>query len=166
MAGPGFETKETSPHLLLGAQDKRLGTEQDQLPCGSTGTSSGNCQETETCMVRACHTPRQPLQNHPLGHLGGWATLLSAEEMLDGQHQRVDIYMPTPELPTSCRKDRKKKDLFRVVLHLHLSLNRVGHFFLAYLYSFSPFTCIFSKPLPICPVLAVANTWFLCRPPE
>ena len=33
-----------------------LGAEQDQLPCGSTGTSSGNCQETETCMVRACRT--------------------------------------------------------------------------------------------------------------
>ena len=33
----------------------------------STVTSSGNCQETETCMVRACHTPRQLLQNHPLG---------------------------------------------------------------------------------------------------
>ena len=42
-------------------------------------------------MVRACHTPRQPLQNHPSGHLGGWATPWSAEEMLDGQHQRVDI---------------------------------------------------------------------------
>ena len=39
------------------------GTEQDQLPCGSTGTSSGNCQERKTCMVRACHTPWQPLKN-------------------------------------------------------------------------------------------------------
>ena len=35
----------------LGAQDEQLSAEQDQLPCGSTGTSSGNCQETETCMV-------------------------------------------------------------------------------------------------------------------
>ena len=42
-------------------------------------------------MVQACHTPQQPLQNHPLGHLGGWAMLWLAEEMLDGQHQRVDI---------------------------------------------------------------------------
>ena len=35
-----------------------------------------NCQETETCMVRACHVPRQPLQNHPPRHpmFGGWAT--------------------------------------------------------------------------------------------
>ena len=33
---------------------------------------------------------RQPLQNHPSGHLGGWATSCSAEEMLDGQHQSVD----------------------------------------------------------------------------
>ena len=56
---------------------------------GSTGASSGNCQKTETCMVRACHTPRQPLQNHPSRHLGGWATPWSAEEMMDGQHQRV-----------------------------------------------------------------------------
>ena len=42
-------------------------------------------------MVRACHTARQPLKNHPSGHLGGWATPLSADETLDGQHQRVDI---------------------------------------------------------------------------
>ena len=68
-----FETlvpKETSQHLLLGAKDHRLGAEQDQLSWGSTGTSSGNWQQTETCMVRARHTPRQPLQNHPSGHLG------------------------------------------------------------------------------------------------
>ena len=38
-----------------------------------------------------CHTLQQPLQNHPLGHLGGRTTPWSAEEMLDGQHQRVDI---------------------------------------------------------------------------
>ena len=45
--------EETSAHFLLGAQqDQRLGAEQDRLPCGSTGTSSGNCQEVETRMVR------------------------------------------------------------------------------------------------------------------
>ena len=55
----------------------------------SEGSSSGNCQETETCMVRACHTPQQPLQNHPTRHLGGWT--MSAEKMLDGQYQSVDI---------------------------------------------------------------------------
>ena len=54
-------------------------------------------QETETCMVRACDTPQQPLRNHPQsqnhssGHLGGWSTLCYAEKVLDGQHQRVDI---------------------------------------------------------------------------
>ena len=31
-------------------------------------------QEMETCMVRACHTLRQPLHTHPSGHLGGWMT--------------------------------------------------------------------------------------------
>ena len=39
-------------------------------------------------------------------------------------------------------------------------------FFLAYFYPSGPFTCIFPEPLPISPVLAVANTWFLCRPAE
>ena len=57
--------EKTSPHVLLEAQDQRLGAEQDQLPCGPAGTSSGNCQETETCLVRARHTPRQPLQTEP-----------------------------------------------------------------------------------------------------
>ena len=32
----------------LGAQNQRLGAEQDKFPSGSTGTSSGNCQETES----------------------------------------------------------------------------------------------------------------------
>ena len=91
---PGFRNQvheESSLYLLLGAQDQRLGAEQDQLPRGSTGTFSGNCQKTETFMVRACHTPRQPLQNHPSGHFRGWATPWSAEEMLDAQRRRVDI---------------------------------------------------------------------------
>ena len=48
----------------------------------------------QTCVVRACHTPRQPLQIHSTGHLGGWATPLSAEETLDGQYQRVDNPCP------------------------------------------------------------------------
>ena len=76
--------EETSPHLLRGAQVQRLSAEQDQLPCRYTGTSSGSC------LVRTCHTPGQSLQNHPSGHLGRWATPWSAEEMLDGQQQRVD----------------------------------------------------------------------------
>ena len=80
-----------SPHLLHGAQVQRVSAEQYQLSCGSTGTSSGNFQGREICMIWACHTPRQPRQNHPSGYLGGWATPCSAEEMLDGQHQRVDI---------------------------------------------------------------------------
>ena len=48
-------------------------------------TSSGLWQETEACMVRACRTQRQPLQNRPSGHLGGWATPWTAGEVLDGR---------------------------------------------------------------------------------
>ena len=66
--------EETSPHLLLGTQDQRLGAEQDQLPCGSTGTSSGDCQMTETC--------RAPWRMGDVvlgrGHASRWTTYISA----------------------------------------------------------------------------------------
>ena len=64
-------------------------------------------RETVTYTVRACHTPRQPLQNHPSGHLGGWATSWLAKEMLDGQHQRVDI----PALARNAHKGLPRKRL-------------------------------------------------------
>ena len=50
-----------------------------------------------------------------------------------------------------------------VAIHATLSAR---DFLLTYFYPSDPFTCIFSKPLPIFPVLAVAKTWFLCRPAE
>ena len=61
------DAEKLPPHLLLGVKQRRLGAGQDQLPCGSTETFSSNCQETESCTVRKCHTPRQPLQNHLSG---------------------------------------------------------------------------------------------------
>ena len=48
----------------------------------------------------------------------------------------------------------------------YIAIHTARDFFLAYFYPSGPFTCIFSKPLPIFPVLAVTNTWFLCRPAE
>ena len=68
-----------------------LGGGQDQVPCGATETSPGNCQEKETSMARARHTTQQPLYNRSSGNLGGWTTPWSAEEMLDGQHQRLRL---------------------------------------------------------------------------
>ena len=58
-------------------------------------------------MVQACHRPQQPLQNHPSRHLGGWATPWSAEEMLDGHHQRVD----TPALSRTAHNGLLQKSL-------------------------------------------------------
>ena len=75
---------------LIGALDQQLGAEQDLLlwlhrslfqPLSRDGNLQG----------LACHTPQQPPQNHPSGHVGGWTTTWAAEEMLGGQHQRVDI---------------------------------------------------------------------------
>ena len=79
---PGFRgqvPEETSTHLLLGAQDHRLGAEQDQLPCGPTGTFSGNWR----LALFEDHKPHL-LQNCPSWHLGR----RSAEKMLDGERQR------------------------------------------------------------------------------
>ena len=78
----------TSSHLE--ARDKQLGVKQDHLPCRPTGTSSGNHRRTETWMVHACHV-QWLLQCYLPWHLGRWATPWLADEMLDGQHQRVDI---------------------------------------------------------------------------
>ena len=48
---------------------------------------------------------------------------------------------------------------------IHATLT-VRNFFIAVICPSGPFNCIFSKPLPISSVLAVANTWFLRRPAE
>ena len=108
-----FETKcmRKSFHinLLLGAEDQRLGAEQDQLPCWSTWTSSGNCQETETCKFRA---------NHPSGHLGQWAKPWSAEEMLDGHRQRVDNPAHARTAYMDFRHKRLEEDVCWIVSHV------------------------------------------------
>ena len=131
--------EETSPYLPLGAQDQQLGVKQDQFPCGSTGTSSGNCQETDTCMVWAFNTPQQSLQNHPSGHLG-WVMPWLAEEMLEGQHQRVDI----PDHGRTAHKGVLQKsleqDLCWIVPYVHRmtqSVNKLYIFIYIYLYKIS-----------------------------
>ena len=109
-----FETKCMRTFLrisFLGAQDQRMGAEEAQLPCGSTGIFSGKRQETETCTIQACHTPRQPPRNHPSEHLGEWATSRSAEEMLDGQHQRVDITAHARTAHKDLLQQRLEEDL-------------------------------------------------------
>ena len=104
-----LSSEETSSHLQVAVQDQRLGAEQDQLPSGSTGTSSGNCQETESCMVSACHTLRQPL---PKTILQG--TLESGRRRGRQRNCWMDnikewTSLPMLELLTraSCRKDWK-----------------------------------------------------------
>ena len=86
-----------------------------RLPCRSTGTASGNCRETETCMVPACHTPRQPPLNHSSGHHAGWATPRSADEMQHRQHQRVDILVHARTAHKDLLQKRLEEDLCRIV---------------------------------------------------
>ena len=73
---------------------------QKLLPCGPTGTSSGNCQEMESGMVWACH---MPLENHPSGRL--------REEMLNGQHYGVDILAHARTAHNGFLQTRLEEDL-------------------------------------------------------
>ena len=65
----------------------KLVAEQDQLPYGSAGTSSGSCQEMETCMVRGKSHAMTASIKPPFRYCGGWAMPWSVEEMLDGPHE-------------------------------------------------------------------------------
>ena len=117
---PGFWNQvpqEISLHHWLEAQDHWLGR--------STGTTSGNCQSTETCKVWTCLTLWQPLQNHSLGHFGGWAMPWSAEEMLDGQHKRVDIPSHARTAHNSCLQWRLEDDLCWIVPYVPLMTQSV-----------------------------------------
>ena len=63
----------------------------------------------EACMVQACHTPQRPLQNHPSGHLGGWAMAVVGRGNTEWTSKSGQNYLPIPEPLTmaSCRKDWK-----------------------------------------------------------
>ena len=94
-----------SKHCIL----QRLGAEQDQLPCGSTGTCSSNCQETDICLVWACHTPRLHLQNYSSGHLGGLESRsLQKKCWMDNLKEWTSLPMPELLTRASCRKDWKR----------------------------------------------------------
>ena len=57
----------------------------------STATTSKS-GHLRPCVISAYyHTPQPSFQNLPWGHLGEWTTPSSAEEMLNGQCQRVDV---------------------------------------------------------------------------
>ena len=98
-------SQETSPHLLLGAQDQRMRADQDHFLCGPTEISSGNCQETVSQMVRACHASQlQPLWNHPPRRRRGRQRKCWTDNIKDWTS------LPMPELLTmaSCRKKWKR----------------------------------------------------------
>ena len=67
-----------------------MGVEQDELPCGPKGT---------------------PADKERDGNLHAeWATPWSAEEMLDGQHQRVDISAHTRTAHKGLLQKRLEED--------------------------------------------------------
>ena len=75
----------------------------------------------------------------------------------------AEIKVPSGEI-TELKRSPLKTQSRSVAIHATLTAR---DFFLAYFYPSGPLTCIFfPKPLPISPVLVVANRWFRCRPAE
>ena len=74
--GPGFWNKvpeETSLHLLLGTQDRCLGSERVQFSCRPTGTATGNYQGTELAWFEHLTRHDSLFKNIIQGTLeGGW----------------------------------------------------------------------------------------------
>ena len=93
-----------APHFLLGAQNQQLSVRARSTSLWPYRNCLWRLSRDGKSDGRPFHTPQQPLLNHPSGHLGGWAMPWSAEEMLDGQHQRVGVPMPGLLTVASSRK--------------------------------------------------------------
>ena len=109
-------------------------------------------------------SPQSPLVN--TAPYGG-----QIENLWGKVHDTSESQPRVPSRTGDMRTQKLKSDLVRTqclnVLPLKSGVGRyiaihatrtARDFFLAYFYPSGPFTCIFPKPLPICPVFAVANT--------
>ena len=74
--------------------DRRTDERSSRLASRQAGRQAGDLSFMPLVtakMIRAHHAACQPLQNDLSGHLGRWATSPSAEQMLDGQHERIGV---------------------------------------------------------------------------
>ena len=74
-------------------------------------SASPTCTTTPRTRCGARSTSSWVHRNHPSGHLGGWATLWSAEEKLEGQHQIVYISTHTRSSHKGLLQKRLEEDL-------------------------------------------------------
>ena len=75
-------------------------------------------QETETCIVRACHMLQQPLQNILQGTLeGGWCCCWQRKCWMDNIKERTSLPMPELFTRASCRKDWKRISALSLMSH-------------------------------------------------
>ena len=72
-------------------------------------------------MVRACHTPRQPLQNHPSRRLGGLATSWSAETASPRDYESLG--------------DLSQQSIYPVLQHKHPAVTAAAEASTSYYYS-------------------------------
>ena len=93
-------------------------TEQSNHKQQMSHSSSENKTKNETSHFVQCWHGSGMLSNttispniHPSGRLGGWATPRSAEEMLDGQRQRVHIPAQARTADNSLLQKRLEEDL-------------------------------------------------------
>ena len=61
----------------------------------------------------------------PSGHLGGWSAPWSAEEMLDGQHQRVDVPAHARTAHKGLLQKRLEENLCWIIPHISLTIQSI-----------------------------------------
>ena len=82
---------------------------EGELPYGPTGTSSSNCQETETCMVWAYRTTQQSVQTILPGTLEcGWCRSWQGKCWMDNLEEWMSVPKQKLHMMASCRKDWKR----------------------------------------------------------
>ena len=113
---------EISLHLLLGAQDQRLGAQHYQLPCGSTGTSCSKCQETETCMSLACDMSHATTASPKPSFRVPWRV---GDAVVGRGHARWTTSKSGHRCPChNCTHGRSAEDLCWIVPHVPRRPNR------------------------------------------
>ena len=98
----GFDTKSLRKLLRISYLDHKTNDRvrsKINFHVGPQESLLVTVEETETRMVRACRAPRQSLQNHPSGHLGGWVTPWPSEKCWMNVVKEWTS-LPMPELRT------------------------------------------------------------------
>ena len=105
-------SEKTSPRFLLGVQDQQLVAKKDQVPCGAHRNPLQATIKRRKLTWLGYVTRHDSLFKIILQgghHSPGWSTPRSAEVMLDGLRQRVDVRAHAGTVHNSLMQNKEEK---------------------------------------------------------